>query len=111
MKFRKPFSPNTRNIRPNRIRTMGVTMRPADFLSRLCVTTVCDAMSVIDFPSALRQIFVELFERPAPTLFHSVMSDDRFGPVFRQRFVLSVLMTNGFADSGQDSAGYLARTT
>src|SRR5438477_10190052 len=49
MKFRNPFRPKTRNIRPNRIRTMAVTMRPADFPSRPCVSTVCDAVSVMGF--------------------------------------------------------------
>src|SRR6266545_2476256 len=54
MKFRNPFRPNTRNIRPNKIRTMAVTMRPADFFSRSGVSTVCDAVSVMGFLSMSR---------------------------------------------------------
>src|SRR6266496_3665204 len=51
MKFRNPFRPNTRNIRPNKIRTMAVTMRPADFFSRAGVSTVGDVVSVMFFLS------------------------------------------------------------
>src|SRR5262245_13172870 len=85
MKFRKPFSPNTRNIKPNRIRTITVTMCPADFSSRPCTSTVCDAVLVIGFPFNLRQLFGELFKRPTPTPLHSVMSDLSVALVFSQR--------------------------
>src|SRR5262249_29473068 len=47
MKFRKPFRPNTRNISPNRVRTMAVTMRLGSLFSSTGVSTVCDAVSDI----------------------------------------------------------------